>query len=242
MSQPGPRYPKMAIAPMGPIYSAITKKYGGQSVCWPLMAYDLQEQTIEFLMLEVNALNKINQHISGPFLGPKPYPEYKLDYLSKPRVDLPVPLGHNLPWPGPKDIMDSSFSNSYEYVTIKRGMNTIDVDYIWRTNHGLKGLEVSTFYNEMTDKRYAEHLVREFIEKRAARKGAHQFALQAKIAAETEIDLSLVFANTIGHTLDLRTDGKVYSIHIDPSTAQALHAGNFVQGEFLDFNSWLTQL
>jgi len=232
----------MVISPTGPIYRALIERYGQRNICWPIIAYNLEGPSVRFLMIEVNALNRTNEHVLGPFLGPAPYPEYRLDYLADPRPPLPIPLGHDHAWPGPKDIIANLYASSYEFVTTKGGLNTIDIDYVWRTNCGLRGLELTTFYNEMSSRTYAEHLVQRFIEERAGRRGAHQFALQAEVAEKKSIELHLAFVNTEGHSLNVKTDGKVYVILLDRDAARTLHSGQLVCGEYLDFSEWLLEL
>lgn len=243
MTQPEPRYPTMAIGAHPQVYNYLKEKYGEKNVCWPILAYDLTTQNIQFIIIEVNSKNSVNRKIGNGFLGPDPFLEYKLDYVVTPRPKKPEPLGHTIPWQGPKNIMSTKYSSSYEYVTHQRGLNTIDVDYVWRTPDGeLFGLETSTFFMPMKTEKYAEYLVKKFIEKRVSRKGAHHLHVLAQAASRIGIQLHLVFFNVFGHSNIINPKGYAYSIVLNTTTAHKMHSGTFVKGTYLPFSDWLGTL
>lgn len=139
--------------------------------------------------------------------------------------------------------MAPQYESSYEFVTKHGGLNTIDIDYAWHGSDGsLFGLETSTFYMKMNTKSYAEHLVQQVIEKRLSRKGAHHLNVLTSVAAKIGIKMSLVFFNVLGHSNTILTDGYVYSIPLNSETAQKLHSGGFVAGDYLPFSEWLSSL
>jgi len=241
--QPGPNYPTMSGGVHPEIYNYLKDKYGRENVCWPLIAYDLQTQQVQGILYEVNRGNRVNESITKPFFGSMAFPEYKLDYSSSHRSMVPIPLGHQIPWTGPPDILGPQYESSYEFVTKHGGLNTIDIDYAWHGSNGsLFGLETSTFYMKMNTKSYAEHLVQQVIEKRLSRKGAHHLNVLTHVAWKVGIKMSLVFFNVLGHSNTILTEGHVYSILLDTNTAQKLHSGIFVAGDYLLFSEWLSSL
>lgn len=243
MTQPGPKYPPMAIGVHPEIHNHLTKKYGEMNVCWPILAYDLDTQGIQFVILEINAKNDVNRMIRKPLLGPTPFPEYKLDYTISPRSKMPIPIGHKIPWKGPTNVLSTKYNSSYEFVTQHGGMHTIDVDYVWKKPNGeLFGLETSTFFMDMKTENYAEYLVQKFIEKRVSRRGAHHLRVLAKAASKIGIQMSLVFFNVSGHSNIIKTGGHAYSIPLNATTAQKMHSGIFVKGRYLTFSDWLNSL
>jgi len=243
LTQPGPKYPSMTIGVHPEIYNHLRAEYGEKNVCWPILVYDLSTLDIQYILIEVNSENNINQIRKRPLLGPAPFPEYKLDYMISPRPRIPTPLGHKIPWKGPSDILLPKYNSSYEFVTQRGGLNTIDVDYVWQKPNGeLFGLETSTFYMNMKTEEYTEHLVRRFIEERASRKRAHHFHILSQAASKIGIQMSLVFLNVLGHSKIIRTKGYVYSIPLNVTSAKQLHSGIFVKGEYLLFSEWLNSL
>lgn len=62
------------------------------------------------------------------------------------------------------------------------------------------------------------------------------------MAARIGIKMSLIFFNVLGHSNNIVTDGHVYSIALDTETAQKLHSGVFVAGDYLLFSEWLSSL
>lgn len=242
-TQPGPKYPFMTIEFHPQIYNHLRDKYGEKNVCWPILVYDLNTLDVQYILIEVNSKNSVNRMIEEPFLGPIPFPEYKLDYTISPRSKIPVPLGHKIQWKGPPDILSTRYNSSYEFVTQRGGLYTIDVDYVWqKPDGGLFGLETSTFYMNMKTEKYTEYLVRKFIEKRASRKRAHHFHILTQAASKISIQMSLVFFNVVGHSNIIKTDGYVYSIPLNVTTAQKLHSSIFVKGKYLPFSDWLNSL
>ena len=198
---------------------------------------------VKYILIEVNSQNNVNEMREQPLLGPTPFPEYKLDYTISPRPQIPVPLGHKIPWKGPSGILSTEYNSSYEFVTQRGGLSTIDVDYVWqKPNEELFGLETSTFYMGMRNEKYAEYLVRKFIEKRSSRRGAHHFRILTQAASKIGIEMSLVFFNVLGHSNIINTKGYVYAIPLNITTAQKLHSGIFVKGEYLPFSEWLNSL
>lgn len=241
--QPGPKYPNMAISIHPELHQSLRNKYSENNICWPILAYDINSLTVKYILIEVNSKNHVNSSQNESFLGPSPFPEYKLDYTKSPRDQTPIPLGHNRPWSGPKNILSLNYQSSYEFVTTEGGLNTIDIDYVWRTPEGtLYALETSTFYNYMSTEGYAKHLVKRFIEERASRKRAHHFRILAEVASSIGIQMSLVFFNVVGHSNKIRTDGYIYSIPLNIINAKKMHKGIFVEGEYLKFSTWLDSL
>ena len=242
-TQPGPKYPSMTIGVHPEIYNHLRDKYGEKNLCWPILAYDLGTLNVQYILIEVNSKNNVNKLRKQPLLGPTPFPEYKLDYMISPRPRIPTPLGHNIQWKGPLDILSPKYNSSYDYVTQRGGLNTIDVDYVWQKPNGeLFGLETSTFFMDMKTEKYTEYLVRKFIEKRASRKSAHHFYILSQAASKIGIQMSLVFFNVVRHTNIIITGGHVYAIPLNVTTAQKLHSGIFVKGEYLLFSEWLNSL
>ena len=241
--QPGPNYPTMSGRVHPEIYDYLIDRYGRENVCWPIIAYDLQTQQVHCILYEVNQENRVNESITKPFFGPVAFPEYRLDYNSSPRSKAPIPLGHQIPWTGPLDILAPQYQCSYEFVTKHGGLNTVDIDYAWHGSDGRSfGLETSTFYMKMNTKSYAEHLVQQVIDKRLSRKGAHHLNVLAQVASKIGIKMSLVFFNVLGHSNAILTKGYVYSIPLDTDAAQKLHSGVFVAGDYLLFSDWLSSL
>lgn len=224
------------------LYKYLAAKFGHENVCWPIVAYDLNTQKIQGILFEVNQRNQVNSHITHAFFDSKNFPEYKLDYQRIPRQTTPFPLDHSIPWRGPREILCPEYKSSYEYVVKNRDLNTIDLDYSWRHNACFFGLETTSFFMKMKTEAYAEHLVKQVIEKRLSRKGAHHLNILAQIAEKNSITMSLVFLNVVEHTNLVVTDSYVYLIPLTVENASKLHSGIFVQGKYMPYSEWLTSL
>jgi hypothetical protein len=228
------------------IISQLQLRYGAGSTCWPVILY--KDNTLRPLCLtfEVNGKNQTNRGMNGRFFKQGLLPEFFIDYLQKPREIVPL-SGHEWPNPPGQEIINPRFSSTYNWVMNlrNRGLNTIDIDYVWRTSAGQYfGLELSTFYVPMNTVQDARRLVGHFIAKRTAAPHAHQFRILAEVANLQNMQLNLVFANETGRgSNQLNTAGNVFVIPIDRGVAAELHAGKFpINYKFLSYKEWLSSL
>jgi hypothetical protein len=199
-----------------------------------------------WLSFEVNSKDSTNQTINKPFFQQGQLPEYFINYLSEERE---VESLKNEAWPDPPGAMviDPKFFSTYDYITSKTNQrfNTTDIDYAWKVSENqYKGLETSTFFIPMKTEATARTLVRKFIEKRAAARGAHQFSLLAQVAELEGFDLQLVFMNVESRDSPrILTDANVFAIPLDLKTARQMHQGTFPTNyQFLPWQDWAASL
>lgn len=138
-------------------------------VVWPIVWFESQNQNLKAVTFEVNNKNKVNRHVnaSHKLLDSISIPIYKTKYnktentyeLLKGIIDE----SYNFI----KDSTEHKFNNSHEYIeNNNRNLNTIDIDYLWISDNKIRGLEVSTFFVPMEDRKTAERLVQSFVDKR----------------------------------------------------------------------------
>ncbi len=246
--QPKPRYPDMTTTQSPEILERLTERYGASNVCWPVIWYWPDTLQLRFLTFEVNARNKTNAGLTNRFFQRGQLPEYFIDYLASPPIRHAVPLtGQPFPDPPGSTIVSGTYASTYDYrlSTNNPGFSTIDLDYVWNTgNRGYRGLELTTFFVPMTSEERARDLVLQFIEKRAARPGAHQFRVLAEVGVVQHVELRLVFVNVQGKgSTHLLPNSNVFVIPINTDTAAQLHHGELPDTyRFLSFKDWITSL
>lgn len=244
--QPGPLYPHMTTFQSSDILNHLIDIYGITNICWPVIWYNSVNMDPLWLTFEVNAKNQSNANLRTIFFQQGSLPEYLINYLELNRQIVSFTGQTWLDPPG-LEIIGKKFSSTYDYIVNPDNtrFNTIDIDYVWNSGgNQYHGLEVTTFYVPMDSENRAKYLVGKFIEKRASVARAHQFRILARVAQLEHIRLNLVFVNVESkYSTKIRTDGNVFVIPLDSTTAEQLHKGEFPSKyQFLPWRTWISSL
>lgn len=249
MAQQPPIYPNMAVAPHGAISVYLGTRYQN-NLLWPVIWYRANNNLqIESITFETNARNTTNTYVTAanPIIQAINTPTYRMDYQPP---NNRIAILNALQTPNYLNAAVSpNFSDSYQFsssfVHNTYGISTVDVDYLWQNNQGIQALEVSTFYMPMYDRQRAIQLVQHFINQRAARPGAHQFALLSSAAQNIfNANMRMVFVNTAGrNTTQLLPNSNVIWFDLNQQQAQRMHNGQLpLNMTFEPLQAFLTRL
>lgn len=232
-----PTYSIAAGKTEAPIVNELAGKYGKENISWPIVLSE-KDKVIAYLY-ERNFKNKVNSETGARPLSQAGLPNYSLDYTSSPRyVDQSVQFLNNF--------IDAKYSCSYDYI-VKSSFSTVDLDYVWKTEQGFKGFELTTFFMDFYSMERAAYLI-STINRRPSWQGANGAQALHKIvdcADDLGIDYYLVCVNTVSKEVgsDLKTSGNVYFFRLNHDQIERLSNGLPPNGahfcSFKEFLDWL---
>lgn len=239
MAQATPSYGLATGKPEKPIVDALVKKYGHQSVVWPIALSD-STSTLAYIY-ERNSNNLIN---SQGDIRPKSNSgvgEFYLDYTAQPRLIVPnEPLF--------SQFIKPQFNNSYDYIlsSINRGYSTVDLDYVWHNGRIFRGFELTTYWVDFSSEAEAKRLVSTMNRRPSwsGPNGAHALHKVAAASQDLNIEYHMVFANTVGKVGSaLKTNGSVLYFPLTAAAVNLLSKGQVPSNSiFCSFQSFIDQI
>lgn len=219
-----------------PIVKELVLKYKLENIVWPIVLS--QDSHTKTYLYERNSKNRINDIDDVRPVSKSGIPDTFLNYESKPRIISPHrdELEH---------LIDECHSCSYDYI-INSPYSTVDLDYVWNTEEGWKGFELTTFYVEFNTKDRAANLVSK-INRRPSWQGpngAHALYKVVEASEDLSIDYYMVCVNTVSKVgSNIRTNGNVFFFPLTRSQIDRLSSGRPpADAEFCSFDNFLEWL
>ena len=188
MPQMTPNYPYMTSSVNEVFIKPLVDKYGSKNVIWPIVL--IKDDRINKYLYEINNINNINGINDNRPESSISIPSYLIDYSSVPRRILPDDGILN-------NLIDKTYSCSYEYITQVEGYFSVDLDYVWYLKRW-KGIELTTLWMPLKNKYEAERLIKMFSRRPSwnGPNGPHGIRKQIAAANDLKIDYWMVCVNS----------------------------------------------
>jgi len=239
MTQATPSYGFATGKPEKPIVDALVKKYGQQSVVWPIALSD-NTSTLAYIF-ERNSHNLINAPADTRPHSNVGVGEFYLDYTARPRLVIPND-------PFFSKFIRPQFNNSYDYILspFNGGYSTVDLDYVWHNGKIFRGFELTTYWVEFSSEAEAKRLVSTMNRRPSwsGPNGAHALQKVAAAAQDLNIEYHMVFANTVGKVGSaLKTNGNVLYFPLTAAAVDMLSQGQVPPNAiFCSFQTFMKQV
>ena len=236
MPQMNPNYPQMTSSVNEHITEPLIEKYGCQNVIWPIVL--MSDSTIHSYLYEVNDICTINSIDNNRPESATGIQSVFIDYTAKPREIIPLNEGLI-------EIIDEKFSNSYEAILSSKTFNSADLDYIWLTENGWKGMEFTTFYKSFFNRGEAERIIK-MMNRRPSwqgKNGPHAIRMLISAAIDLGVSYWMICVNTKGVSNDIVVDGNAYGFPLNNENVDRLIKGQIPLdakfGPFKKLIDWL---
>ena len=220
-----PAYPDATRVPPDFILRHLNGTYNAANVVWPtIVSAVVTGQTIAYAY-DRNARNLINAPGDNRPLSRQGIPNTFLDYTANPRA-LPPGAPRAL---GP--MINGPHQRIYDFMVDRaanQGYTAADIDFVWNTGEGWRGMEFTTFFVPFVDQAEAGRLV-SMMNRRPTWQGNNgPIAMHSIInaGADLGLDLVMVCVNTIGRVTDAyRLNGNAYWFPLDANQLRRLQNG-----------------